>query len=719
MKKTSIIKRNILYLVVLALVIFFGVTTISGIMFYNVIVETNSDLTHSFLSIATQQVSGDTIEAMITNSDRVSRAYADLYAAPTEGGESASIAPDETDHELIRKWEDIDLFLLHTISFNPDLKTFQIFYPDGDDAVCIWLEQKDSKNKFSPMTRRKLLPEEKEAISDLNAADENYEADLTVDRVDGQVVGTSILPIRNNNKKVVAYAQLDISLTSIRTSILILSVSIGILILLILAAAMVIYHLLLEKRILRPILKLEQAADGIVEKLKSGDKTEALDIHTCDEIGSLARSFENMEDNLRGYIDENAAITAEREQVNAALNLAAVIQNDMLPAKFPPFPDRSEFEIYASMTPAKEVGGDFYDFFMIDDDTLALVIADVSGKGIPAALFMMRSMLMIEYLTSGTRSPSAILGSVNNRICDNNDSGMFVTIWLGILDINTGILRAASAGHEYPIIKMPGGSFEIYKDPHSFIVGGTKNIKYKEYELNLPPGTTLFLYTDGVPEANNSDNRMFGLQATVDALNRTDCETPDKLIEAVNQSVNDFVQDAEQFDDLTMLCFRYNGCSSGIRTSVVFDKEITVDASKDNVTSVKAFIGDALSSSGCPGTVINKLELAVEELFINIADYSYETSVNDNAGNSKCDRPVYIRLRITKDPSEAVITLSDRGIPFDPLAKKDPDVTLDINKRRSKGLGIFLSKQMSDAIKYEYKDGQNIIMISKKFDHTG
>lgn len=711
MKKTSIIKKNILYLVVLALVIFFGVTTVSGIMFYNAIVDANSDLAHSFLSIATQWVSGDTIEEMISESDRTAKAYTDFFNSP---------ATEETlsreDYDLLYKWIDIDLFLYQAISFNSDLRTFQIFYPDGKEAVCIWYEQKDSKSEFPPMTRRKLRPGEKAALDELNKTDNEYEANLTVSRVDGQVVGTAVLPIINNSGAIVAYAQLDISLTSVRTSILILSVSIGALILLILAAAMVIYHLLLEKQLLRPILKLEKAADGIVEKLKSGDKTDALDIHTRDEIESLAHSFENMEDNLRDYIDENAVITAEREQVNAALNLAAVIQSDMLPDRFPPFPDRSEFDIYASMTPAKEVGGDFYDFFMIDNDTLALVIADVSGKGIPASLFMMRSMLMIEYLAAGTRSPSAILGSVNNRICDNNDSGMFVTIWLGILDINTGILRAASAGHEYPIIKMPEGSFEIYKDPHSFIVGGKKNIQYKEYELKLLPGSTLFLYTDGVPEANNNDNKMFGLQATVDALNRASCEAPDKLIEAVNQSVSDFVQDAEQFDDLTMLCFRYNGCSSEGRASVVFDREITVDAIKDNVTSVKAFIGDALSSAGCPKTVINRLTLAAEELFVNIADYSYKNPVNDNAGNDNGDGTASVRLRITKDPDEAVITLSDRGTPFDPLAKKDPDVTLDINKRKSKGLGIFLSKQMTDTIKYEYKDGQNIIVISKKFD---
>ena len=231
----------------------------------------------------------------------------------------------------------------------------------------------------------------------------------------------------------------------------------------------------------------------------------------------------------------------------------------MLPSVFPPFPDRTKFDIYASMDPAKEVGGDFYDFFLVDDDHLCLVMADVSGKGVPAALFMMASKIILANYAKMGKSPSEILTAANAAICSNNREDMFVTVWLGILELSTGKLTAANAGHEYPVIMKPDGKFELYKDKHGFVIGGMAGLKYKEYTIDMKPGSKLFLYTDGVPEATNSDKELFGNERMVAALNEKPDGSPQEILKTVRSSVDAFVKDAEQFDDLTMLCLEYKG----------------------------------------------------------------------------------------------------------------------------------------------------------------
>lgn len=241
------------------------------------------------------------------------------------------------------------------------------------------------------------------------------------------------------------------------------------------------------------------------------------------------------------------------------LSLATRIQADMLPNVFPAFPERKEFDVYASMNPAKEVGGDFYDFFFLDDRHLGIVMADVSGKGVPAALFMMISMTLIKNNALSGKSPAKVLEDTNNQICANNKEEMFVTAWFGILDIVSGDLVAANAGHEFPMLKPAHGKFEVYKDKHGLVIGGMKDMKYTEYEMHLDPGSMLFLYTDGVPEATNSQNELFGIERTVEVLNEDPERQPEEVLKAVNDRVFDFVGKAPQFDDLTMLCIRYNG----------------------------------------------------------------------------------------------------------------------------------------------------------------
>ncbi len=249
----------------------------------------------------------------------------------------------------------------------------------------------------------------------------------------------------------------------------------------------------------------------------------------------------------------------EEERITRELNMAASIQTGALPSIFPAFPERKEFDIYASMTPAKEVGGDFYDFFMVDDNHLGMVIADVSDKGVPAALYMMSAKMTISSHAKMGKSPKDVLEAANAALISGNNEGMFVTVWLGILDLRSGLLTAANAGHEFPVLRQPDGEFEVIKDRHGLVLGGMQGIRYKEYSLQLKPGAKLFVYTDGVPEACNEKQEFFGLERTVSALNREADETPQRILETVHGAVDRFVAGAPQFDDLTMMCLQYNG----------------------------------------------------------------------------------------------------------------------------------------------------------------
>ena len=259
---------------------------------------------------------------------------------------------------------------------------------------------------------------------------------------------------------------------------------------------------------------------------------------------------------------ERQALALEKERLGAELELATRIQSNALPKVFPPFPERREFDIFASMTPAKEVGGDLYDFFLMDEDHLALVIGDVSGKGIPAALFMMVARTLIHHVAMREQSPARILQIVNEEICSRNPDEMFVTVWLGVLEISTGKLTAANAGHEFPAVKAAGEAFELLKDRHGFVIGGMDGMRYRNYVVQLEPGAKVFVYTDGVPEATNAAEELFGAERMLEALRAGENGSPEAVLEEVNRAVKAFVGGAPQFDDLTMLCLEYHGADA-------------------------------------------------------------------------------------------------------------------------------------------------------------
>ena len=315
--------------------------------------------------------------------------------------------------------------------------------------------------------------------------------------------------------------------------------------------------LTLGKRIAKPLNDITKR----ISQLREGDMEFKMEdsYRTGDEIEVLAESFAAISHKTVEYVDHVRTVTAEKERIGTELEMATRIQLAMLPHIFPPFPDRTEFDIYASMDPAREVGGDFYDFFLVDDDHLCLVMADVSGKGIPAALFMMACKIILQSVAMLGSSPAQVLTRTNEAICSNNQEEMFITVWLGILEISTGKLTAANAGHEYPVVMQPDGRFEIFRDKHGLVIGAMDGMKYREYEMELKPGAKLFVYTDGVPEAANAENEMFGMDRLVTALNKVRDGSPEDVLAGVSRDLDRFVRDAEQFDDVTMLCMEYKG----------------------------------------------------------------------------------------------------------------------------------------------------------------
>ena len=310
--------------------------------------------------------------------------------------------------------------------------------------------------------------------------------------------------------------------------------------------------------LIKPIKTISHEAAYFVENENEiSEKLKKIKNH--DEIQVLAESVLQMEIGINEYIANLTKVTAEKERIGAELNVATQIQADMLPRIFPAFPERNEFDLYASMNPAKEVGGDFYDFFLIDDDHIGLVMADVSGKGVPAALFMVIAKTLIKNRAQMGGSPSQVLAYANDQLGEGNEAELFVTVWFAIIEISTGKGIAANAGHEHPALRRKDGKFELVKYRHSPAVATMDGITFKEHEFKLNPGDSLYVYTDGVTEATRSDDELFGVDRMLDSLNKNPDADPKTMLETVRADIDEFVGTAPQFDDITMLGFKYMG----------------------------------------------------------------------------------------------------------------------------------------------------------------
>lgn len=363
---------------------------------------------------------------------------------------------------------------------------------------------------------------------------------------------TSMVPVKNDAGEVEGILCIQRPIREIDDARRPYLITIGIITVLMAAAATLLAALYLRKQFVRPIRRISDEATRFARENTLAEPLGQISRYS--EISSLAGSIDTMEKDMVKYIDNLTTFTADKERIVTELNLARTIQANSIPNVFPAFPDRKDLDIFASMTPARQVGGDFYNFFFVDSDHLAMVIGDVSGKGIPAALFMMVTNILISDRTMMGGTPGEILTFVNQSICEHNKAEMFVTVWLGILELSTGKLTASSAGHEYPALMRAGGGFELFKDKHGFVVGGMEGIRYGEYEIMMQPGDKLFVYTDGVPEAMDADHQLFGTERMISALNTDPAASPEQILGNVRDAVDHFVKDAEQFDDLTMLC---------------------------------------------------------------------------------------------------------------------------------------------------------------------
>ena len=388
----------------------------------------------------------------------------------------------------------------------------------------------------------------------------NESIPATISDTDLGVLCTCFEPVLDSEGNPVALIGVDVSMDRLRSEHKRFAIA-SLLNALILAAVTSSAGMFFMRRsVTKPLERLSEHTRKFTDKhgRYTNNDIIKIDVHSGDEIEVLYKETQDMEKKIVHYLEHLIKVTGEKTRARTELGIAAQIQRDMLPQTFPPFPDRKEFEIYASMDPARQVGGDFYDFFMVDDDHLALVIADVSGKGIPAALFMaITKSLLKTGITAGGASPSEVFTRLNNQICQGNKTGMFVTVWLGILEISTGILTASNAGHEYPALSRAGEPFELFKDRHGLVLAAMEGIQYKEYQITLKPGDRIFVYTDGVPESNDPDAQFFGIDRLLQALNSTPGSSPQQLIEDVIRSINVFVRHAAQFDDTTMLALTY------------------------------------------------------------------------------------------------------------------------------------------------------------------
>ena len=454
---------------------------------------------------------------------------------------------------------------------------------------------------------------------------------------------------------------------------------------LIFATLFVFIYILIKRVIINNLKKI----NNTLARITRGDLNVRVDVRSNEEFASLSDDINSTVSTLKRYIAEAAA------RIDKELEYAKQIQLSALPTNFP---DNEDFGIYAQMIAAKEVGGDFYDFYKLNDTTVVFLAADVSGKGIPAAMFMMTAKTIIKDLAESGMAVNDIFTKANEKLCENNESGMFVTAWMGILDITTGQVKFANAGHNPPLLKRANGSFEYLKTRAGFVLAGMEGVRYRVGELTLNPGDRLFLYTDGVPEATNAENKLYGEDRLVSFMNQNTSMEATKLLPALKANIDEFVGEAPQFDDITMLMLDYKPKEGG-----AYMTNQTFPAKTEALPDILGFVEETLEGYGCPMKIQMAVCVAIEEVFVNVAHYAY--------GNGEGD----MNLGIGFDEENRTITfrMTDKGVPFDPLQKPDPDITLSAEEREIGGLGIFIAKKTMDSLRYSYENGENILTMIK------
>lgn len=421
-------------------------------------------------------------------------------------------------------------------------------------------------------------------------------------------------------------------------------------------------------------------------------------ITTHDEVRNLRDSFENMQQSLANYVEELQQTTASKASIESELKVASDIQLSMIPKQFPPFPERDDVDVYGSLTPAKQVGGDLYDFF-IRDEKLFFCVGDVSGKGVPASLVMAVTRALFRSISSREAQPDIIVAHINDTITKDNDSNMFVTLFVGVLDLPTGRLRYCNAGHNEPLL-LP--QVEFFPCDPNIPVGVMPGWKFTVQEKLITPQSTIFLYTDGLTEAEDSVHAQFGIERmfeTAKKLIADGVKQPKALVEGMGEDVHAFVGEAEQSDDLTMVAVVYTKEHLTTR----YQNGITLSNDIEEVPQLAAFVDEVCEAVGFDMSTTMSINLAIEEAVVNVMNYAYPPNVKG-----------YVTVLAESNDTRVKFIIIDSGKPFDPTAKTEIDTTLPAEERQIGGLGIHLVRQMMDSINYERVDGQNVLTLRKK-----
>ena len=454
-------------------------------------------------------------------------------------------------------------------------------------------------------------------------------------------------------------------------------------------AAMLIYLLILFifiarvcHRSTKPLLDLSK----IALQYGNGDFSASLpESKSDDEIGVMTSAFHRMRDNLLEHIEMVKEAASEAQKNLSELEIARNIQQSALPVDFP---SHSTFEICAYMRPARHIGGDFYDFFFIGKDKFAVVVADVSGKGIPAALYMMTAKALIKNIAKSDMPISRVFTLVNNELCKGNQTNMFVTAFLAVLNLKTGVLEYVNAGHNPPFY-FQGSTYEMLNVERNMILGGLEDMQYKSEQVQMQKGDRLFLYTDGVTEAQNISKEFYGENRLHDELEH-DMQSPRHTIALIKQSIADFAGEAEQSDDITMLELVYCGLEEDL---------LVIKADISSIKEVLAKVSQDMLDKNVSMESQNKIMIACEEIFSNIAQYAYKEGEG------------LVRIRSTVVNDKYLLRFIDNGVPYNPLQKDEPDIEADIDERDIGGLGIFIVKKMMHEVNYERVDNQNILTV--------
>lgn len=481
-------------------------------------------------------------------------------------------------------------------------------------------------------------------------------------------------------------------------------------------AAMMAGLVFMRRIVSKPLRQLTDATCGFCESFDAAGTLDeslnaaaaGLDIRSNDEIGDLYREIRAMQGRISDYAQNLASVSAKEERERTELEMAAGIQDAMLPNVFPAFPECGEFDIYASMTPAKDIGGDFYDFSLIDDDHLMFAIADVSGKGVPAALYMMAVKIMLADRSVPGVTPAQILREVNVQICENNTTRTFVTVWLAILDINTGEVICANAGHDHPWIRSADGTFRMLRDKHGLVIGAAKNMEYIDYTIKLEPGDAIFVHTDGVTEAMNPAREFFGAERLGATLNAHAGESPEAIIRSVAVDVDAFAGDAGQFDDITMLCLEYKGAAAK-------PDELTVEATFGNIDRATDFVMQKLDGLGCPMKEKTQVAVAIDEILSNISKFAYAPGTGNVTVGFSASRTG----ASPGEPCVVELTFTDSGHPYNPTEAPAPDITLPASQRTVGGLGMLIVSKTMDDIEYAREHDKNILRLRKSIPLEG